>query len=122
MYESRTHPPISRQHFVRRMMLHTGFAFGILVLSLAIGMAGYRAFEQLPWRDAFLNTAMLLGGMGPIGDGPQTAAGKLFAGLYALYSGMIFLVLAAIVLGPVIHRLLHRFHWEADRAGKKGAA
>ena len=108
--------------FLLRLARHFGLATLVVLGSLLAGMTGYHQFEGLTWLDAFLNAAMLLGGMGPIGDGPQTAAGKLFAGLYALYSGMIFLVLAAIVLGPVIHRLLHRFHWEADRAGKKGAA
>ena len=79
--------------------------------SLAFGMLGYHALESLPWVDAFLNAAMLLGGMGPV-DMPHTEAGKLFAGLYALYSGMLFLVLTAILLAPVFHRVLHRFHLE----------
>ena len=74
-------------------------------------MAGYVAFEDLPWMDAFLNAAMLLGGMGPV-DMPQTEAGKLFAGLYALYAGLVLIVVAALLISPVIHRVLHRFHWE----------
>jgi hypothetical protein len=74
-------------------------------------MAGYHDLEGLPWVDAFLNASMLLGGMGPV-DMPHTVGGKLFAGLYALYSGMLFLVLAAILLAPVFHRVLHRFHLE----------
>ena len=77
-------------------------------------MAGYRYYERLPWLDAFLNAAMLLGGMGPVED-PQTAGGKLFAGLYALYAGPVFLVATAIILAPVVHRLLHKFHWEATK-------
>ncbi|MDP3773423.1 MAG: hypothetical protein Q8Q85_04080 [Gemmatimonadales bacterium] len=81
--------------------------------SLLIGMAGYAHFEGLAWRDAFLNAAMLLGGMEPV-ESPQTAGGKLFAGLYALYAGLVFLVAVGIVLAPVVHRLLHRFHWDAD--------
>lgn len=76
-------------------------------------MAGYAHFERLAWRDAFLNTAMLLGGMGPV-DLPRTPGGKLFAGLYALYAGLVFLVVVAIVLAPVIHRVLHTFHWEGE--------
>jgi len=82
--------------------------------SLAIGMAGYAHFENLPWRDAFLNAAMLLGGMGPV-ESPITNGGKLFAGFYALYAGLVFLVAAAILVAPVVHRLLHKFHWDADR-------
>jgi hypothetical protein len=77
-------------------------------------MAGYRYYERLPWLDAFLNAAMLLGGMGPVED-PQTAGGKLFAGLYALYAGPVFLVATAIILAPVVHRVLHKFHWEATK-------
>jgi len=77
-------------------------------------MAGYMHYEQLPWRDAFLNAAMLLGGMGPV-ESPQTAGGKMFAGLYALYAGLVFLVAIGIVLAPVVHRLLHKFHWEGER-------
>jgi len=67
-------------------------------------------FERMPWRDAFLNSAMLLGGMGPV-DSPKSDGGKLFAGCYALYAGLVFLVSVGVVLVPVMHRLLHRFHW-----------
>ena len=74
-------------------------------------MAGYRCFEGLPWVDGFLNATMLLGGMGPV-ESPRTEAGKLFAGCYALYSGLIFLVAAAIILAPVFHRILHKLHWD----------
>ena len=79
-----------------------------------LGMAGYEYFEQLLWRDAFLNAAMLLGGMGPVNT-PQTNGGKVFAGLYALYAGLVFLVVAALVIAPVAHRVMHKFHWEQDR-------
>jgi hypothetical protein len=77
-------------------------------------MAGYTYFEGLSWRDAFLNAAMLMGGMGPI-ERPQTDSGKLFAGFYALYAGLVFIVVAGIILAPLIHRLLHRFHWDQER-------
>ena len=87
---------------------------GLLLGSLALGMAGYMYFEHLPWRDAFLNAAMLLGGMGPV-DPPKSDGGKLFAGLYALYAGLLILVTAGVVLAPVLHRLLHRFHWTEER-------
>jgi hypothetical protein len=86
----------------------------LLLFSLMLGMAGYGCFEHLPWRDAFLNAAMLMGGMGPV-DAPQTDGGKLFAGLYALYAGLVFLVAAGLVFAPVVHRVMHKFHWEQDR-------
>jgi hypothetical protein len=76
-------------------------------------MAGYEWYEQLSWRDAFLNAAMLLGGMGPV-NAPATPGGKLFAGLYALYAGLVFLIVAGLLLAPVVHRILHRFHWEEN--------
>ena len=116
IYEPKAHPPITRERFVRRVQVHVAAAFALLLLSLAIGMAGYEYFEQLAWRDAFLNAAMLLGGMGPV-DAPQTNGGKVFAGLYALYSGLIFLVVAALVIAPVVHRVMHKFHWE--QAGRR---
>lgn len=96
------------------MLLHFAAGLGLLLASLIVGMVGYEYFEQLPWRDAFLNAAMLLGGMGPV-DAPRTDGGKVFAGLYALYAGLVFLVTVALVLTPLVHRILHKFHWEQDR-------
>ena len=113
MYERRGAPPVPRSVFFRRLAAHFGIASGLVLGSLAAGMAGYMYFERLPWRDAFLNAAMLLGGMGPV-NAPATPGGKMFAGLYALYAGLIFLVVTAIVLAPVAHRLLHKFHWEDE--------
>ncbi|HXY42138.1 MAG TPA: hypothetical protein VEQ10_20855 [Vicinamibacteria bacterium] len=116
MYEHRGTPPLPLRRFLRRLAGHFAVASALAALSLVAGMAGYHALEGLSWLDSFLNAAMLLGGMGPVGNGPQTPAGKLFAGIYALYSGMVFLVAAGLLLAPVFHRVLHRFHWEADRA------
>lgn len=114
MYESRKHPPLPRIHFFRRLALHAAAAMGLLLGSVLIGMAGYAYFESLAWRDAFLNSAMLLGGMGPV-DAPKTDAGKIFAGLYALYAGLVFIVAAGLLFVPVLHRLLHKFHWDEDQ-------
>ena len=96
---------------MRRLGLHLALAMAVLAVSLGIGMGGYVAFEHLPWRDAFLSAAMLLGGMGPV-DLPKSEAGKLFAGCYALYAGLVFIATAALVLTPLLHRVLHRFHWD----------
>jgi hypothetical protein len=114
MYETRTHRPIPRKRFVRRLLLHVAAALVLLLGSLVLGMVGYEYFERLAWRDAFLNSAMLLGGMGPV-DAPKTDGGKLFAGLYALYAGLVFLVTVALVFTPIIHRIMHKFHWEQER-------
>lgn len=113
MYESRSDAPLPRPLFLARVLRHAAAAAGLVLLSLGIGMAGYEYFERLPWRDAFLNSAMLLGGMGPV-DAPQTEGGKVFAGLYALYCGLVFLVSVSVVLAPVLHRALHKFHWKRD--------
>lgn len=114
MYEHRSRKPLSHRQFVQRLLRHGGIVALMVAGSLALGMAGYARFEHLGWLDAFLNSAMLLGGMGPV-DLPRTPAGKLFAGLYALYSGLVFLVAAGLLLAPVMHRVLHKFHWEEDR-------
>jgi hypothetical protein len=111
MYEPRHKPPLSRARFLHRLLGHFLVGLGVIGASLVLGMTGYVVFENLPWIDAFLNAAMLLGGMGPV-DMPQTEAGKLFAGLYALYAGLVLIVVAAMLIAPVIHRLLHHFHWE----------
>jgi hypothetical protein len=111
MYESRKQAPLAGARFAWRLLGHLLAAIGLLVASLAIGMLGYRIFEALSWVDAFLNAAMLLGGMGPVNP-PQTDAGKVFAGFYALYAGLVFIVTAALLFTPVLHRVIHRFHWD----------
>ncbi len=111
MYESRQEAPLPHASFVRRLVLHLFLALALLTLSLLFGMAGYAYFEQLHWVDAFLNAAMLLGGMGPV-HLPLTPGGKLFAGFYALYAGLVFIATAALMFTPVMHRLLHKFHWD----------
>ena len=113
IYEPRYARPIPPRRFVRRMLNHVLVALALVALSLGIGMWGYEHYEHLPWRDAFLNSAMLLGGMGPV-DPLRTNGGKMFAGIYALYAGGLFLVVAGVLLVPVIHRVMHKFHWEDD--------
>lgn len=114
MYESRRSPLLSRKLFLQRMLRHVAVVLGLTLISLAIGMAGYAYYEGLPWRDGFLNSAMLLGGMGPV-DPLKTPGGKVFAGLYALYAGLVFIITAGVVGAPLLHRLLHQFHWKDDR-------
>jgi hypothetical protein len=114
MYETRIDPVASRHLFVGRMLRHAAFAAAIVLGSLFMGMAGYVYFEQLSWLDAFVDASMLLGGMGPV-HSPETPGGKLFAGLYALYSGLVFLVTVGVVLAPILHRALHKFHWTKER-------
>lgn len=111
MYESMHHRPVSRRVFIGRIVVHFAAAAGLLVVSLALGIAGYMALEHLTPLDAFLNSAMLLGGMGPV-DRPRTESGRFFAGCYALYAGLVFIVAAGLLLAPTLHRVLHKFHWD----------
>jgi hypothetical protein len=111
VYETKSHPPLSRRLFISRVLRHAAAVTMLVVVSLAVGMAGYEHYEGLPWRDAFLNTAMIAGGMGPV-DAPRTNGGKVFAGLYALYSGLVFILVAGLLLGPFVHRVMHKFHWQ----------
>ena len=91
--------------------MHACVALVLIAISLFIGMIGYRHYEQMSWLDAFLNSAMLLGGMGPVKTEGLSDGGKLFAGIYALYAGLAFIAVMGILLAPVVHRVLHRFHW-----------
>lgn len=111
MYESRAHDPLPAAAFATRVVIHLVAACGLLVVSLAFGMVGYVMLEGMSTTDAFLNAAMLLGGMGPVNP-PVTTAGKLFAGAYALYAGLVFIVSAGLILTPIAHRMLHVFHWD----------
>lgn len=99
--------------FGLRMLRHGLLALALVGGSLALGMAGYMGFEHLDVYDAFLDAAMLLGGMGPV-HVPHSTAGKLFAGCFALYAGLLFLIVTSILLAPVLHRLLHRFHLQHE--------
>ena len=110
-YEPKHTRPISNRRFAGRLVRHAGLVAALVMFSLAGGMAGYQYYEHLAWRDAFLNASMLLGGMGPV-NAPLTPGGKLFAGFYALYAGLVFIVSAGMLAVPVIHRILHHFHFD----------
>ena len=112
-YEAKQHPVLSRKDFAKRMVKSLALASALIFLSLLMGMAGYHCLEELPWIDAFLNAAMILGGMGPVAP-IQTSGGKLFAGFYALYSGLVVIMAAGVIFAPVVHRMLHQFHAQAD--------
>lgn len=103
-----------RRPFLQRQLVHLALSLGVLAFSLALGMWGYERYEHLPWRDAFLNSAMLLGGMGPV-KVDLSESGKLFAGLYALYSGLVVIAVTGLLLAPGIHHLMHRVHWEEPK-------
>lgn len=92
---------------------HALAAFGLVAVAVALGTSGYRMFARLPWIDAFLNASMILSGMGPV-DRLPTSGAKLFAALYALFSGLVFVAVMGITLGPWVHRLFHWVHLEDE--------
>jgi hypothetical protein len=109
MYEHHSARLLTPRQFAGRMARHVAWAGTLVAASLAVGMAGYMTVGRMGWVDAFLNSCMLLGGMGPVGDLPSSAA-KIFAGCYALYAGLVFIAIAAIIIAPVAHRVLHILH------------
>ncbi len=111
--EHRRQPLISRRAFGRRMVRAATFSVAIVAGSVALGVAGYRIAEGMPWIDALLNTCMLLGGMGPVTE-LHTVGGKLFASFFSLYSGLVFLVAAGVLFFPLYHRFIHKFHLEFE--------
>jgi len=115
MFEHRKQPLLTPRDFLIRQLIYLLVALGIIAGSLAMGILGYHFFENLPWIDSLVNAAMLLGGMGPVNE-LHTNAGKLFASFYALYSGIVFLVSVGVILAPLYHRFLHRFHLETEDA------
>ena len=113
MFEHRNEPLLPRHAFLRRLARYSIIALAIDLGSLGIGLVGYHFLEGFSWVDSLLNAAMILGGMGPVNE-LHTDAGKLFASFYALYSGVIFLVVAGVLFAPVVHRFLHYFHLAND--------
>src|SRR5262245_38100970 len=109
MFEHRSQPMLSRQAFLQRMARHGGYAALVVAGSLVIGTVGFHYTAGQTTIDAFLNSAMLLGGMGPVGEIHSTA-GKLFASGFALYAGLVFIVVATLLSAPLLHRLIHKFH------------
>lgn len=112
-FEHSTKPLAPSRVFFGRLVGSMAIALVLIGAALGIGMAGYRVTEHMDWLDAFLNAAMLLGGMGPV-NVLQTEAGKLFAGLYALFCGLLIVVASGVILAPILHRVLHALHADAD--------
>jgi|SRR5579872_3085389 len=108
MFESRHHALLPLRAYVLRVARNLFIGAIIIALCLVLGMYGYHHFEGMHWVDAFVNAAMILSGMGPVSP-LQTEGGKIFAGSYALFSGIIFLMVIVIILTPIFHRFLHKF-------------
>jgi hypothetical protein len=113
-FESRGDPLLAPAAFAQRLARCFLISMVLIGVSLIGGMLGYHGFEHMAWIDAFANAAMILSGMGPLAS-PQTYAGKLFAGLYALYSGLALIIATGIIIAPIVHRFMHRFHLESGK-------
>ena len=109
---------IDRRKFYNRVFTHTMIGFGLIALGLVVGMFGYHEINRLNWIDSFLNASMILSGMGPV-DPLISDSAKLFAGTYAIFSGVVFLIVVGIVFAPVLHRLMHRYHLDSIDDGNQ---
>lgn len=113
MFEHHKQPLASPSVFAQRILRFSLFSGGIILFSLGIGIVGYHSLESLSWIDSLLNASMILGGMGPVNT-LQTNAGKIFASFYALYSGIVLLASVGVLITPIFHRFMHRFHIEIE--------
>lgn len=113
-FDYKGEPLASTATFAGRLVANILVALVLVAVALGVGIAGYQATEGMPLIDAFLNSAMLLGGMGPVDPPLHTEAGKLFAGVYAMACGLILVLVSGIVLAPVFHRVLHALHVDDD--------
>ena len=97
--------------FIRRLVVSAGIAILLILFALFIGIAGYHWIAGLNWVDSLLNASMILGGMGPV-NLLTTIGAKIFASLYALFSGLVFIAVMGVVFSPLLHRMLHKFHMD----------
>ena len=120
MNEQSIPPLLPRREYLARFVRSLGLGLVIIAVCLGIGMVGYHCLEKLSWMDAFLNAAMILSGMGPVAT-LQTNAGKLFAGCYAMFSGLALISIVGIIMAPVVLRFLHKFHLDLDAQKKRAS-
>lgn len=110
MYEKITERPITRGKFYVRLLKHLLGILGLITISLLIGICGFIYFEGFTLSESFLHSSIMLSGLGLI-EKPSTQNGHIFVGIYGLYSGLIFIASFGIMMSPVIHRIIHKFHW-----------
>ncbi|MDP9362178.1 MAG: hypothetical protein M3P29_12095 [Acidobacteriota bacterium] len=115
MYETRRDRLLTRAQFTMRVLVHISIAVIAAALALLAGVLGYHYLGALSWVDSLLNASMILGGMGPV-DLLKTDPAKVFASCYALFSGLVFIGLLAVLLAPFIHRVMHKLHIDEEGA------
>jgi len=116
VYESKSSPLLPSHLFKRRLLAHLAFAFVIMLVTLMVGVLAHIFLEAAQWHDAILNTALIVGGIGPYLL-PESTAGKIFFAAYGMFVGLVFITMLGIVLAPLAHRLLHKFHLDEDPEG-----
>ena len=109
MFEQKHQKIAPASVFIKRLFMFFGIAILLILCALFIGIAGYHWIAGLSWVDALLNASMILGGMGPVNPLASSGA-KIFASVYALFSGLVFIAVMGIVFSPIVHRMLHKFH------------
>jgi hypothetical protein len=119
VFEHKSEPLASRTAFIKRMIASFGVSITMIAVALGIGVCGYHWTADLSWLDSLLNASMILGGMGPV-DRLVTNGAKLFASAYAIFSGLMFISVMGVILAPMIHRIIHRFHLDdGDQDGQR---
>lgn len=114
MYESKDMPLIPFSAFLKRMLLHVSYAFILIIITLLIGIAGHMNFDSgINWHDAILNSAFIANGIGPY-IVPQSITGKIFFAFYGVFTSLVFMTTLGLILAPIAHRILHRFHLDDE--------
>ena len=114
MYEKRTEAPINKKRFYIRLLKHFLGILVLIVFSLLIGIFGFSTFEDLTLSESFLHSSIMLSGLGLI-EKPSSQNGHIFAGIYGLYAGLVFIASFGILISPIIHRIIHKFHWDEEK-------
>ena len=113
MYETKTQPVVPTHRFLQRMVLHVLYALLLVCVALLIGALGHMWFEPVSWHDAFLNSALILSGIGPYLV-PESVGGKVFFAFYGIFVGLAFMAMLGLTLAPIAHRMIHKFHWDDE--------
>lgn len=113
MYETKNQPLLPARHFTRRMLMHLLYALLLMLATVLIGVLAHLWLEPITWHDAVLNTALIVGGIGPY-IVPESIAGKVFLAAYGMFIGLVFVATLGLILAPLAHRIIHKFHLDDE--------